>query len=273
MDPQIVKKITAECYAMKLKALEMALSAGGKGAHIGGAFSAMEILAALYNTANITDMQNECRDRVIISKGHCVLALYTVLWQHGLMTEDDLRTFDADGTEFHGHAHRNLSKGIEFSGGSLGLGVSYAVGVAMACKRKNLNNTIYALVGDGECDEGIVWESLMSIAHYKLDNVVIIVDRNKYQLDGPVKDIMNNESLESKFNAFGFDVEVVNGHDIGALLEAYKKTSPCPRAIIADTVKAHGISFLENNKLSHQCVLTKKKYDAAVQELMCAYGY
>lgn len=272
MDRQVIKKIASECYAMKLKALEMALGAGSKGSHIGGAFSAMEILAALYNTAKVSAIKDDSRDRIIVSKGHCVLALYTVLWQHGFMTEDDLRTFDADGTDFYGHAHRNLNKGVEFSGGSLGLGVSYAVGVAMACKRKGLKNKIYVLVGDGECDEGVVWESLMSIAHYELDNVAIIVDRNKYQLDGPVKDIMNNESLEFKFKAFGFDVDVVNGHDIEALLESYNKKSSCPRAIIADTVKAHGISFLENNKMSHQCVLTKKKYDMAVQELRNAYG-
>ncbi|MCF0220119.1 MAG: transketolase [Muribaculaceae bacterium] len=263
---------TKECLTMKLKALEMALSTGSNGSHIGGGFSAMEILAALYSVANVKDMNSEARDRIIVSKGHGVLALYTALWQHGFITEEELLTFDTNGTKFHGHAHRRIEKGIEFSGGSLGLGISYAVGVAMACKRKGLNNKVYVLVGDGECDEGIVWEALMSISHHKLDNIVVIVDRNKYQLDGPVAEIMNNASLEAKFEAFGFNVDVVDGHNIDQLLEAYKKDCEGPRAIIADTVKAHGISFLENNKMSHHCSLTKKKYEAAVEEIKNAYG-
>ena len=177
MTQELKDKLIEQCYQMKTKALEMALGTGSNGSHIGGAFSAMEIFAALYEVANI-DMNNPERDRIIVSKGHCVLAYYTALWQKGLITEEELSTFDKNGTKFHGHPHRQLDKGIEFSGGSLGLGLSYAVGVALACKRKGMKNRIDVLVGDGECDEGIVWESLMSIKNYQLDNMTIIVDRN-----------------------------------------------------------------------------------------------
>lgn len=263
-------RITKEIYEMKLKALDMALSTSF-GAHIGGGFSAMEIMRCLYEVANIPSMQDESRDRIILSKGHGVLALYTALWKKGLMTEEDLATFETDGTKFHGHAHRNLDKGIEFSGGSLGLGISYAVGVAKACKDKGYGNRIYVILGDGEMDEGIVWEALMAISNFGLNNVTIIVDRNQYQLDGPTTDVMNLLSIEEKLKAFGYDVETVGGHSIPALLDALGKASDNPRAIVANTIKANGISFLMNNKVSHQCVLPKKKYELAVEEIKQAY--
>lgn len=263
--------IRHDIYEMKLKALDMALSTSF-GAHIGGGFSAMEIMRCLYEVANIPSMQDEHRDRIIMSKGHGVLALYTALWKKRLMTEEDLATFETNGTNFHGHAHRNLEKGIEFSGGSLGLGISYAVGVAHACKKKGLNNRIYVILGDGEIDEGIVWEALMSIANFELNNVTIIVDRNQYQLDGPTSEIMNLHSIEDKLNAFGFDVETVDGHSIPQLLDVLGHSSDKPRAIVANTIKANGISFLMNNKISHQCVLPRKKYELAVEEIKQAYN-
>ena len=265
-----IEQITKDIYEMKLKALDMALSTNF-GAHIGGGFSAMEIMRCLYEVANIPDMHDEHRDRIIMSKGHGVLALYTALWKKGIMTEDDLATFETDGTSFHGHAHRNLEKGIEFSGGSLGLGVSYAVGVAKACKDKGLGNRIYVVLGDGEMDEGIVWEALMSISNFSLNNVTVIVDRNQYQLDGPTAEIMNLLSVEDKLKAFGFEVETVDGHNIASLLDVLGKSSEKPRAIVANTIKANGISFLMNNKMSHQCTLPKKKYDLAVEEIKQAY--
>ena len=267
-----IQRLEQQCFEMKLKALEMA-HGSSFGAHIGGGFSAMEIMTALYEVAKIPSMKNEARDRIIMSKGHGVLAQYTALWKKGYITEEELDTFEKDGTQFHGHPHRNIEKGLEFSGGSLGLGLSYAVGVAKACKMKGLNNTIYVILGDGEMDEGIVWESFMSIVHFHLDNIVIIVDRNGYQLDGPTDEIMGLNSIENKLTAFGFDVESLDGHSIETLLEVLPKKSGKSRAIVANTVKAHGISFLENNKMSHQTVLTKKKYEQAVAEIKEAYGY
>ena len=265
-----IKEIIKDCYEMKLKALDMALSTSF-GAHIGGGFSAMEIMRSLYAVAHIPTMTDVSRDRIIVSKGHGVLALYTALWKTGYITDDELATFETDGTQFHGHPHRNLNKGIEFSGGSLGLGLSYAVGVAKACQLKDLQNTIYVLLGDGEMDEGIVWESLMSISNFHLNNMTLIIDRNNYQLDGSTSEVMKLNPLEDKLKAFGFDVEAVDGHSIEALIESLPKKSNQPRAIIANTVKAHGISFLENNKMSHQCTLTKKKYEQAVEEIRRAY--
>ena len=265
-----VEQITQEIFEMKLKALDMALSTSF-GAHIGGGFSAMEIICCLYEVANIPSMQDESRDRIILSKGHGVLALYTALWKKGLMTEEDLATFETDGTKFHGHAHRNLDKGVEFSGGSLGLGISYAVGVAKACKDKEFGNRIYVILGDGEMDEGIVWEALMAISNFGLNNVTIIVDRNQYQLDGPTNDVMNLLSIEDKLKAFGYEVETVDGHSVPALLETLGKSSDKPKAIVANTIKANGISFLMNNKVSHQCVLPRKKYELAVEEIKQAY--
>lgn len=271
MDSMIVKEIEKKCLDMKLKALDMALSTGGNGSHIGGAFSVMEIFATLYALANVKDMNDVSRDRVIVSKGHCVLAYYTVLWKLGFLNEDDLLSFDKNGTKFHGHPHRNLSLGLEFSGGSLGLGISYAVGVALASKQREIDHKIYVILGDGECDEGIVWEALMSISNFKLNNVVIIIDKNGYQLDGMTHEVMNQYSLEQKFQSFGFDVDVVNGHSIEDLYTSFTKSSDSARVIIANTVKANGISFLIDNKMAHHCVLSPKKYDRAAQDIKAMY--
>lgn len=272
MNDIVIKEIEEKCRDMKFKALDMALSTGSNGSHIGGGFSAMEILATLYAVASIGNPQDVHRDRVIVSKGHCVLAYYTALWKAGLVKEEDLLSFDKNGTRFHGHPHRDLSLGIEFSGGSLGLGISYAVGVAVACNRGGLDNKIYVLLGDGECDEGIVWEALMSISNFQLNNIVIIIDRNGYQLDGPTNEVMNQFSLEQKFQAFGFEVDVVNGHSVAELYNAFIKVSHASRVIIADTVKANGISFLMDNKMAHHCALSPKKYDTAVEDIKEMYN-
>lgn len=266
------ERLKTQCLEMKLQALEMTLQAGSFGAHIGGAFSAMEILCCLYEIAHVPDGTTPERDRIFLSKGHGALALYTVLAQNGFIPEEELKTFDQPGTLLHGHPHRNARYAIEMSGGSLGLGFSYAVGVALANKRQGRNNHVYAILGDGECDEGIVWEAAMSAAHFILDNLTVIVDENGFQLDGETKAVMDSSSLADKFRSFGFIVEEVDGHDIGALLKVLPVRHEQPTAIIAHTVKAHGISFLENNKISHQCSLTKKKYEQAVQEIRNAYG-
>lgn len=267
----MIERLNKQCLDMKLKALDMALLAGSFGAHIGGAFSIMEIMACLYEVANIKP-DNNSRDRIILSKGHSALSLYTILWQHGYINEEDLTTYDQNGTHLHGHPNRNIRRKLEFSAGSLGLGLSYAVGVSMACKKKGINNTIYAIVGDGECDEGIIWEAAQTASQYHLENLTIIIDKNDYQLDGATKEVMSQEQIAEKFKSFGFDVHTVDGHDIESLLKVLPIKSDKPRAIIANTIKAHGISFLENNKLSHQCNLTKKKYQQAVDDIKKSYG-
>lgn len=266
-----IERLKKQCLEMKLKALEMALLSGSFGAHIGGAFSSMEIMAALYEIANITP-QDQTRDRIIMSKGHSALSLYTVLWQKEYISEDILMSYDQNGTLLHGHPNRDISKRLEFPAGSLGLGLSYAVGVSLACKKKGIDNTVYCIVGDGECDEGIIWEACQSASQYDLVNLTVIVDNNGYQLDGATKEVICQDKIADKFEAFGFDVTVINGHDIDKLLKVLSVKSTKPRAIIANTIKAHGISFLENNKLSHHCSLTKKKYQQAVEDIRKSYG-
>lgn len=268
-----INNLNRQCFDMKLKTLEMTASTGSSGAHIGGGLSAIEMMAVLYEAANLSPSYGEERDRLILSKGHGSLALFTALWQKGLMTDEELMTFDNNGSEFFAHPHRNLQKGIEFSGGSLGLGMSYAVGVALACKRKGLKNHVFVILGDGECNEGIVWEALMSAANFKLDNLMVIVDKNGYQVDGATEEVMNSGSLKDKFEAFGFDTVEIEGHSLEELAENItKKCSNKPRALIANTVKAHGVSFLENTKHAHHTGLTKNKYDQAVKEIKQAYG-
>lgn len=265
------QRLKTQCLEMKMKALDMALLSGSFGAHIGGAFSSMEIMAALLEVSNIAP-EDKTRDRIIMSKGHSALSLYTGLWQKGYISESELMTYDQNGTLLHGHPNRDIAKRLEFPSGSLGLGVSYSVGVALACRKKSIDNTIYCIVGDGECDEGIVWEAIQFASHNHLTNLTIIVDNNGYQLDGPTKEVMNQGNIADKFSAFGFDVAVVDGHGIDSLLNVLSLKSNKPRAIIANTIKAHGISFLENNKLSHHCSLTKKKYQQAVEDIRRSYG-
>ena len=156
--------------SLRLSALQMAYNAGKNGSHIGAGLSSIEIFAVLYGRVLRFDINNrydENRDRLVVSKGHCVLAYYSALHWAGFITDDDIKSFETNGSHFHGHAMRNLCKGIEFSGGSLSMGMSFAGGVALACKKKGLKSRVYTLVGDGECDEGLIWESAMSAANYK----------------------------------------------------------------------------------------------------------
>ena len=266
-----MKETTAQiAKQMRLKALEMAYKSGHNGSHLGGGLSAMEILATLYHDILRIESSNpdkENRDRLIISKGHCVLAYYTALHKKGFLTDLDLDGFEQNGHHWHGHAMRNLSRGIEFSGGSLSMGMSFAVGEAIACKLKKMDARIFVLVGDGECDEGLIWESAMSAAHYQLDNLVVIIDRNKLQYDGETEHILNNASLAEKFKAFGFAVEEVDGHDCNALSIVLQKQKNQPYCVIANTIKGKGVSFMENDRTWHHHTLNEVQYLQAIEEV------
>ena len=254
---------------MRVDSLRAAYGAGRNGAHIGGTLSMIEIMAALYlGVMNINkDMLTDpARDRFILSKGHGVLAQYAALKQIGVLSDEELMTFKHSGTRLFAHPSRNADIGIEFSSGSLGQGISLAVGVALALKRKELAARVYVLVGDGECDEGSVWEAVASAAHYKLDNLVIIVDKNRLQYDGNTEDVLSMESLSDKFRAFGADVTDVDGHDTAALLGALSHKSERPYAVIARTVKGKGVSFMENNPLWHNGRLTDEQFRQAMEE-------
>lgn len=255
---------------LRLRILELTHSVGKNGAHVGGGLSAVEILVTLYGTILKFDTNNPLdknRDRFILSKGHSALALFAILEQVGFLTKEELDQFEVNGSPYYAHASRNLLKGIEFSGGSLSLGLSYAIGVALVCKKEKLSNHIYVLVGDGECDEGLVWESLMSAANFNLTNLTVIVDCNGIQSDGYKLEVMNQFSLSDKFKSFGFNVKEINGHDINLLLESFESRDKTkPNAIIACTVKGKGVSFMENNINWHHGSLTADQYELAVSE-------
>ena len=221
---------------MRLRILELAYKVGKSGAHLGGGLSAVEILATIYGSIlkyNLDAPLDQNRDRFILSKGHAAIALFSALEQVGFLTKDELDQFEVNGSPYYAHASRNLLKGIEFSGGSLSLGLSFGVGVALASKIDGLKNHIYVLVGDGECDEGLIWESLMSAAHYNLTNLTVIVDFNRLQSDGYSKEIMNKLTIPEKIRSFGFNVKEIDGNDINQVHESLISkdlSKPCRRA-------------------------------------------
>lgn len=243
--------------------------AGKNGAHFGGSLSMAEILATLYTsfvTYDVSDLEN--RDRVILSKGHAALALYCALFERGILSKELLDSFEQNGSDIVAHSKKDLQKGLEFSGGSLSLGLSYAVGVAYACMQKGLKNHVYAIVGDGELNEGLVWEALMFAGHYQLSNLTVIVDHNHLQADGFVEEVMNSSPLREKFTSFGFETEVVDGHSVEALHEAFtKKSANTPMAVIAETVKGKGVSYMENKAKWHHGSLNEQRYQKALKEL------
>lgn len=255
---------------LRLSALKMALDCGKNGSHIGPAFSSIEIFASLFGNILHYDSMNpydENRDRLVVSKGHSVLAYYSILRYAGFLSDEDIESFETNGSHFHGHAMRDLEKGIEFSGGSLSMGMSFAVGLALSCKRKGLNSRVFCIIGDGECDEGLIWEAAMSAANFKLDNFTVIVDRNVLQYDGPTSSVMDLLDLNAKFKAFGFDVIEVNGHDCVALCDALSEKYSKPICVIAHTVKGKGLSFAENNKEWHHHTLSYEQYEQAIKEI------
>ena len=253
-----------QCRALRQSIIKTAHQTSA-GAHFGGSLSMVEILVALYNKVAIS--ADEHRDRVILSKGHGALALYCVLKQKGVLTEEDLQSFEQNGTEFFAHAKRNPVKGIEFSGGSLSLGASFAVGVALACREKQLNNHIYVILGDGECNEGLVWESIMSAANYGLSNMTFIIDKNRMQSDGVVDEVMKIDNLADKMKAFGCEIIELDGHDVDALTKALDINSDKPKAIIANTIKGKGVSFMESVAQWHHANMNEKQYQQAIEEV------
>jgi transketolase len=266
------KRLVDLAKCIRLRSLKMALDCGKNGSHLGSAFSAVEILTVLYGHILDISVQNPLflnRDRLIVSKGHCVLAYYVALKETGFLNEKDLLSFETNGSHFHGHATRNVNFGIEFSGGSLGLGMSFGAGVALAGKMNNSTYKVYVLIGDGECNEGIVWEAFMLASHYQLDNLTVIVDDNKLQYDGESSSVMNMGSLEKKFDSFGFSCINVDGHSINDLVNAFNSPNKGkPKIIIADTVKGKGVSFMEGKKEWHHSRLTEKQYELALSEIL-----
>lgn len=256
------------CRALRKRMLELAFRSGRNGSHLGGSLSAVEILDTLYHSVFDFTPSRPDRDRMILSKGHAALALYCVLESVGVLGKADVDTFEQNGTSLFAHAKRNVAKGIEVSGGSLGLGASYAVGVAMACKAKQIDNRIVVLLGDGECDEGIVWESVMAAVNYRLDNLLFVVDCNGLQSDGFTKEVMDHAPLEDRFRGFGCAVISVDGHDFASLQAAFRPSKAgCPLVVVAHTVKGKGVSFMENNPQWHHGVMSQAQFEQALGEV------
>ena len=262
---------TSLALKTRRRVLELGLLAGKNGSHQGSGMSIVDILAVLYGGGLNVSKDNPDspgRDRFILSKGHGAVALYAVLEQRGFLTREETDTFESNGTSYYAHAHRDLARGIEFSGGSLSLGMSFGIGVALSCKRVGLNNRIVILVGDGECDEGLVWESAMAASNFLLSNLTVIVDCNGMQSDGKKAEIMNHFSVAEKFRAFGFEVAEIDGHQHQAIEAAlHLRHESRPVAIIANTVKGKGISYMEGNPDWHHGILTQTLFDKAVAEL------
>lgn len=254
--------------------VNMTYKAGTTGAHIGGSLSAVEILCTLYSHVlrfKKSDMMDPYRDRLVFSKGHAAMALYSVLYHIGILPKTEFESFKENGSFIASHPHEDIRYGIEFSSGSLGLGLSQGVGMAIGMKMRNIDSNVYVFQGDGECEEGSVWEAAMSAANYKLDNLILIVDTNKLQLDGPIDDIMSLGNFAAKWEAFGWNVIEVDGHNIEALdtvmKVAAKHSNDKPTVIIAHTIKGKGISFIENEPQWHVGMLNSKLYSKAIEEL------
>ena len=240
--------------------------------HTGGSLSCIDILNVLYNgfleitPNNFNDIE---RNNYIHSKGHSVEALYTVLCDVGFFKKEDLETLNAFDSHFIGHPTRKVS-GVEHNTGALGHGLSVAVGLALAKKKDKSKKKVFALLGDGELSEGSVWEACTSASKYQLDNLIVVVDRNHLQITGKTEDVNPIEPLDEKFKSFGFKVEFVNGNNIFELLEIFQKvpfTADKPSAIIANTIKGCGISFIENEISWHHKVPTDEEYRNAIKEL------
>ncbi len=246
--------------------------AGSESGHPGGSLSSVEILTALYFVIMRHDPRNPHwpdRDRFVLSKGHCTPILYSVLAECGYFPREELATFRRMDSRLQGHAHI-MAPGVEANTGSLGQGLSFGLGVALAGKLDRKDYRVYVLLGDGECDEGQVWEAAMAAAHYRLDNLTAIVDRNGIQNDRFTDEVMRLEPLADKWRAFGWHVLEVNGHNLEELVQAFKSAQGergRPTVIIAHTVKGKGVSFMENNPDFHGRAPTPQELERSLKEL------
>ena len=261
---------TAACQ-IRMGIIEATHSA--KSGHPGGSLSAAEMFAYLYNREMHIDPQKpkmEDRDRFVLSKGHTAPGLYSALAYRGYFPIADLLTLRHTDSYLQGHPNMNLVPGVDMSTGSLGQGVSCAVGMAKGAKYLNKDIHVYTLLGDGEIEEGEVWEAFMFAAHYKLDNLCVIIDLNGLQIDGPTEKIMNSAPMDAKMEAFGFNVVSINGHDFDEIERAFESFHTCknkPTAILMHTIKGKGVSYMENSVDWHGKAPNDAEYQIAMGEL------
>ncbi|GAA0733890.1 transketolase [Clostridium oceanicum] len=241
--------------------------------HPGGSLSATDILTTLYfNEMNIDpkNPKDPNRDRFVLSKGHAAPALYSTLARRGYFDVEKLSTLRKLGSILQGHPNMNDVDGVDMSTGSLGQGISTAVGMALAAKLDNKDYRVYTILGDGELEEGQVWEASMAAAHYKLDNLTAFVDWNGLQIDGPCKEVMSADPVPEKFKAFGFNVIEADGHDFNELIDAIEKAKEVkgkPTMVVCKTVKGKGVSFMENEAGWHGKAPSKEECEKALKEI------
>ena len=262
-----------KAVAKKLRRHIITMTGKAGSGHPGGSLSSVEIVTTLYWKVlqhSPTDPQWADRDRFILSKGHVAPLLYAVLAECGYFPVAELSTLRQLDSRLQGHADRTATPGVEMSSGSLGQGLSFAIGVALAGRLNSQSYRVYVLLGDGECDEGQVWEGAMAAAHFKLDSLVAIVDNNGLQISGWNCDVMNLEPLNKKWEAFGWRVIEVDGHDLTQLFNAFEQAKLVrgqPTVIIAHTVKGKGVSFMENNADFHGKAPSAAEVEIALKEI------
>jgi len=272
-----IEKIREKAAAMRRDSIEMGYAAGSHGAHFGPALSSIEIVASLYFGVMNHNPQDPCmqeRDRFVMSKGHACLSYYAALVEAGYLSREQMYTFKGDNSILSGHPSCHVEFGLEVATGSLGNGFAIACGMAKAAKIKQESHKVYCVLGDGECDEGVIWEAAMNAVKNKLDNLIAIVDRNSYQLAGKTTEIMDLD-LAAIWKAFGWEVQIVkDGNDVASLLEALQAMQQSaagkPHLIIAQTVKGKGISFMENNLGWHAAPINQEQYEQAQSDLELA---
>ena len=244
-----------------------------KSGHPGGSLSLADIMAVLYFNELRIDEKNprwEDRDRVVLSKGHCSPALYAALAERGFFNKEDLKSFRKIESNLQGHPDLNKVPGVDMTSGSLGQGLSVANGMAISAKMDNKDYRVYAILGDGEIEEGQVWEAAMTANKYKLDNLCVIVDNNNLQIDGTIEEVMSSYPIDEKFKSFGFNVLNIDGNNIEEIISAFetaKQTKNKPTCIIAKTIKGKGVSFMENKTEWHGKAPSEEEYIQAMKDL------
>lgn len=265
-------KRALEIFALKIRMGIIEGTYNAKAGHPGGSLSAADAFAYLYEKEMRYDAKNpkwEDRDRFVLSKGHCAPGLYAALANKGFFPVEDLKTLRHIDSYLQGHPNMNTVPGIDMSTGSLGQGISVAVGMAKAAKYMNKDVNVYTLLGDGEIEEGQVWEAMMFANQYNLDNLCVIIDSNGLQIDGACSEVMSAEPIDEKVKAFGFDCVVIDGNDFDELEKAFNAfhKSEKPFAIIMKTVKGKGVSYMENQVGWHGKAPNEEEYNIAMAEL------
>lgn len=268
---ELIRDLEGKAKELRRRILRV-ISRAGAG-HPGGSLSAIDILVTLYFGVMDVDPKNptrEDRDRFVLSKGHASAALYAVLAEKGYFPAEILSKYDQINSPLQGHPDMTKVAGVDISTGSLGQGLSVGVGMALGARLRGKSFKVYVMLGDGECQEGQVWEAAMSAGHYRLDNLIAILDNNKVQLYGKVADLMGIEPLRAKWEAFGWEVIEADGHDIASLISAFVQSAKVigkPKIIIAETVKGKGVSFMEGQHSWHGKAPSERELEVALSEL------